>query len=41
MNEVMADAMVKPFDLMVGRKTYQIFAAFWPASATRTAGKQA
>ena len=30
MGEVMGEAMGKPFDLLLGRKTYEIFAAHWP-----------
>ena len=28
----MGESMSKPFDLVLGRKTYEIFAAFWPDS---------
>jgi dihydrofolate reductase len=28
----MGESMSKPFDLVLGRKTYEIFAAFWPNS---------
>ena len=30
MREVMTEAMSVPFDLLLGRKTYDIFAGFWP-----------
>jgi dihydrofolate reductase len=30
MGEVMARSMTRPFDLLLGRKTYEIFAAHWP-----------
>src|ERR687892_126667 len=30
MQEAMGEVMGKPFDLLLGRKTYEIFAAFWP-----------
>jgi dihydrofolate reductase len=30
MQEVMGEWMSKPFDLVLGRKTYEIFAAHWP-----------
>lgn len=32
MGEVMDDLMGRPFDLLLGRKTYEIFAAHWPTS---------
>ncbi len=32
MNARMGELMGKPFDLLLGRKTYEIFAAFWPHS---------
>ena len=30
MGQVMGEAMSRPFDLVLGRKTYDIFAAHWP-----------
>ncbi len=30
MGRVMGEAMSTPFDLVLGRKTYDIFAAYWP-----------
>jgi dihydrofolate reductase len=30
MGEVMGEGFAKPFDLLLGRKTYEIFAAHWP-----------
>lgn len=30
MGQVMGELMAKPFDLLLGRKTYEIFAAYWP-----------
>ncbi len=30
MGQVMTEAMSAPFDLVLGRKTYDIFAAYWP-----------
>jgi dihydrofolate reductase len=30
MNEVMGEQMTKPFDLLLGRKTFEIFASYWP-----------
>jgi dihydrofolate reductase len=32
MQEAMGEAMSTPFDLVLGRKTYEIFAAHWPRS---------
>lgn len=30
MGQVMGESMAKPSDLLLGRKTYEIFAAYWP-----------
>ncbi len=30
MNGIMGESMSQPFDLLLGRKTYEIFAAYWP-----------
>ncbi|HVF52106.1 MAG TPA: dihydrofolate reductase family protein [Actinomycetota bacterium] len=38
MGEIMDDYMGKPFDLVLGRKTYEIFAGYWP-QATNDAAK--
>ncbi len=32
MDEVMGEQMGHPFDLVLGRKTYEIFAGYWPTS---------
>lgn len=32
MNQVMTEVMAVPSDLVLGRKTYEIFAAYWPQS---------
>ena len=33
MQNRMGELMAKPFDLVLGRKTYEIFAAYWPHNA--------
>ena len=30
LGKIMADQMSKPFDLLLGRKTFEIFASYWP-----------
>ncbi len=39
MGEVMGKIMSKPFDLLLGRKTYDLFAAFWPNAPEDAGGK--
>jgi dihydrofolate reductase len=39
MGEVMGGIMGKPFDLVLGRKTYDLFAAFWPNAPEDAGGK--
>ena len=33
LGQVMGELMGKPFDLVLGRRTYDIFAAFWPTAS--------
>jgi dihydrofolate reductase len=33
MGQIMGEAMSVPFDLVLGRKTYDIFAAYWPRAS--------
>ena len=30
LNKVMSEQMGRPFDLLLGRRTYEIFASYWP-----------
>src|SRR5215207_8868359 len=30
LEQIMAEQMGKPFDLLLGRKTFEIFASYWP-----------
>lgn len=39
MGEVMGTAMGVPFDLLLGRKTYDIFAAYWPNASEEEGAK--
>ncbi|WP_200210176.1 dihydrofolate reductase family protein [Micromonospora coerulea] len=39
MGQVMGAAMSKPFDLVLGRRTYDIFAAHWPRATEEDAAK--
>jgi dihydrofolate reductase len=39
MGELMGEAMSSPFDLVLGRKTYDIFAAYWPHASDEDGAK--
>jgi dihydrofolate reductase len=39
MNQVMGAIMGKPFDLLLGRKTYDIFSGYWPLHADEPGAK--
>jgi dihydrofolate reductase len=39
MGQTMAQVMGKPFDLVLGRRTYDIFAAYWPNAPEEAGGK--
>jgi len=39
MGQVMGEAMSAPFDLVLGRKTYDIFAAYWPHASDDAGAK--
>lgn len=38
LGQVMADQMSEPFDLLLGRKTFEIFASYWPQHQEEGAG---
>jgi dihydrofolate reductase len=38
LGQVMGEQMSRPFDLLLGRKTFEIFAAYWPHHAEEGAG---
>jgi len=40
MGQVMGEAMSVPFDILLGRRTYDIFAAYWPTAPTRPAASR-
>jgi dihydrofolate reductase len=40
MGEVMGEAFTRPFDLLLGRKTYEIFAAHWPHARDEPGAEQ-
>lgn len=39
MGQIMDETMGKPFDLVLGRKTYEIFAAYWPHATEEQGAK--
>ena len=39
MGQAMGEIMGKPFDLVLGRKTYDIFARYWPTAPEEAGGK--
>jgi hypothetical protein len=39
LTEVMAKATSKPFAMVLGRKTYEILAAYWPTAPEEAGGK--
>jgi dihydrofolate reductase len=39
MGDVMGEIMGHPFDLLLGRRTYELFAAYWPSAPDEAGGK--
>src|SRR5438874_8526204 len=39
MGQVMGERMGTPFDLLLGRRTYDLFAAYWPKAPDEAGGK--
>jgi dihydrofolate reductase len=39
MNQVMGEAMSVPFDLLLGRRTYELFSSYWPNAPEDAGGK--
>jgi dihydrofolate reductase len=39
MGQIMGEQMSKPFDLVLGRRTYDIFAAYWPRAVDNPGAK--
>jgi dihydrofolate reductase len=39
MGQIMGEAMSTPFDLLLGRRTYDIFAAYWPHASEQAGAK--
>jgi dihydrofolate reductase len=39
MNQVMGESMSAPFDLLLGRRTYDIFASYWPNAPEEAGAK--
>src|SRR5437868_1071382 len=40
LGNVMSDQMKGPFDLLLGRKTYELFAAYWPHAGAEEPGAE-
>jgi dihydrofolate reductase len=36
LGDIMTDQMSRPFDLLLGRKTFEIFASYWPHQGEQT-----